>query len=74
MAPAGTVTVSDVVVAAEAVAFTPPKKTVLLDAVELKLVPVIVTVSPTLPEVGVKEVMVGTSDLNKVRGARSKQK
>ena len=41
------------------VAVMPLNITVLLAGVALKLVPVIVTVVPMIPEVGVKEVMVG---------------
>jgi hypothetical protein len=46
-------------VAADTLALTAPKKTILLDDVVLKLVPVIVTVDPTGPEVGVNELIVG---------------
>lgn len=59
VAVAGTVTVSDVVVAPVTVAVTPLNLTVLLAAVALKLVPVMVTDDPVAPEVGVKLDMVG---------------
>jgi hypothetical protein len=55
----GTVTVKLVAVAAVTVARVAPKNTMLLAAVLLKPVPVRVTVAPTTPLVGVKEVMVG---------------
>ena len=42
-------------------AFTAPKYTTFFAAVELKFVPVMVTVVPIGPDVGVKEVMVGGS-------------
>ena len=60
VAPAGTVTVSCVAVAAVTVALVPPKKTMLLAGVGLKFVPVMVTVVPMGPEVGVKKLIVGT--------------
>jgi hypothetical protein len=59
VAPAGTVTVSDVEVADVTTAFTAPKYTTLFATVELKFAPVMVTIVPIWPEVGVKEVMVG---------------
>lgn len=59
VAPAGTVTVNDVAVAAVTVAFAAPKYTILFAAVVLKLVPVIVTDVPIVPEAGENEVMVG---------------
>jgi hypothetical protein len=59
VAPAGTVVVMDVVVLAVAVAVVPLNLTVLLAGVALKFVPVIVTVVPVTPDVGVKEVIVG---------------
>ena len=59
MAPAGTVTVRVVEVAAETVAFIAPNQTVLLPAEGSKLLPVIVTVVPTGPERGVKELITG---------------
>lgn len=59
VAPVGTVTLKLVAVAAVTVALVAPKKTTLLTAVVLKLVPVMVTVAPTAALVGVKEVMVG---------------
>ena len=46
-------------VAAETVALVAPKNTILLAGIGSKLVPVIVTVVPMGPEVGVNEVMVG---------------
>ena len=59
VAPVGTVTVSCVAVAAVTVAAVAPKITMLLAGVVLKPVPVMVSVVPVAPEVGVKEVMVG---------------
>jgi hypothetical protein len=59
VAPTGTVTLSEVEVAAVTVAFTAPKYTMLFAAVVLKFVPVIVTVAPMGPEVGEKEEIVG---------------
>jgi hypothetical protein len=41
------------------VALVAPNITILLEGVVLKLVPLIVTGSPTGPEIGEKEVMVG---------------
>jgi hypothetical protein len=58
--PAGIVTVRDVVVAVVTIALTAPKKTILFPGVGLKLFPVIVTVLPTGPDEGVKEVIIGT--------------
>jgi hypothetical protein len=59
VAPAGTITVSVVEVAPVTVAATPLNCTVLFAGVVLKLVPVIVTVAPTAPLVGVKLDIVG---------------
>jgi hypothetical protein len=59
VAPAGTVTVSEVVLAALTTAAVPLKDTTLFAGVVLKFVPDIVTVAPTAPLVGVKEVNVG---------------
>lgn len=59
VAPLGTVTVSDVVVAADTVAVVPLNFTTFADAVVLKFVPEIVTVVPTGAMVGEKLVMVG---------------
>jgi hypothetical protein len=59
-APAGTVTVNEVVVAALTVAATPLKNvTAFAERVVLKLVPVIETAVPTGPVVGEKLVIVG---------------
>jgi hypothetical protein len=58
--PAGTATVKLVDVAAETVALTAPKYTMLFAAAVLNPVPVIVTVVPTGPLVGEKLVIVGT--------------
>jgi hypothetical protein len=63
VAPAGTVTVSEVVVPAVGVALIAPKYTALLAGVALKFVPVMVTVVPIVPEVGVKEVILGACAL-----------
>ena len=57
--PEGTVMVSCVWEAEATVALIPPMKTILLEGVELKFVPVIVTVDPTSPDEGLKEVIVG---------------
>ena len=59
VAPIGTVTVIDVAVAADTVACVPLNLMVLFAGVVLKLLPVMVTVVPTAPLVGVNEVMVG---------------
>src|SRR5471030_1654861 len=59
VAPAGTVTVKLVALAAVTVAMVAPKNTMLLVVVALKLVPVMVTDVPTGPLAGVNEVMVG---------------
>jgi hypothetical protein len=48
-----------VLVAAVTAALVAPKRTMLLAATVLKLVPEIVTVVPTGPEPGVKDVMAG---------------
>ena len=61
VAPVGTDVVMEVVVLAETTAVTPLKRTVLLVGVVLKLLPVMVTVVPMLPDVGVNDVMVGTA-------------
>lgn len=61
VAAAGTLTVMLVDVLAVTVAVVPLKLTRLLAGVALKSVPVIMTVEPMGPEIGVKEVMVGTS-------------
>lgn len=58
-APVGTVTVRDVAEEAVTLATVPLNLTVLLPGVELKLVPVMVTLVPALPDKGVNEVMVG---------------
>ena len=58
MAPLGTVTVKLVEVAALTVALVAPKYTARLEVLVGKLVPVMVTVAPTLPLVGLNEVMV----------------
>ena len=59
VAPWGTATVSEVVVATVTLALTAPKKTMLLEGVLLKFVPVIVTVVPTAPVAGAKELRSG---------------
>jgi hypothetical protein len=56
----GTVVVMLVAVLAVATAVVPLNLTILFAGVVLKLVPVIVTVVPITPEVGVNEVMLGT--------------
>jgi hypothetical protein len=60
LTPEGTVTVSCVVVAAVTVAVAPLKVTVLFVVTALKFSPVMVTVSPATPLVGVKLVTDGT--------------
>jgi hypothetical protein len=55
VAPVGTVTVKLVAVAAVTVARVAPKNTMLLAGVVLKPVPVMVTVAPTAPLVGVRK-------------------
>ena len=60
VAPAGTVVVMDVAVLDVDVASVPLNRTVLLPGVALKFVPVMVTVVPIGPVVGVKKVMVGS--------------
>jgi hypothetical protein len=59
VAPNGTVVVKVVVVAALTTATVPLKETTLLAGVVLKFVPVIITVAPTAPLVGLNEVNVG---------------
>ncbi len=66
VAPAGTNTVSVVEVAPVTVATTPLNRTVLFANVVLKLVPVMVTVAPTAPLVGVKPDMVGVPGTVKI--------
>jgi hypothetical protein len=60
-APAGTVTVNEVVVAAVTVAVVLLNLTMLFVAVVLKLVPVMVTLVPAIPCSGEKLLMVGIS-------------
>ena len=62
VAPTGTVTVNEVVVAAVTLALTAPKYTILFSGIELKLVPEIVTVDPTVPDLGANEVIVGCAN------------
>jgi hypothetical protein len=59
-APVGAVTVSEVELAEVTTAFTAPKYTMLSAGVVLKLEPLIVTLEPTLPEVGLNEEIVTT--------------
>src|SRR5215469_13264335 len=59
VAPAGTVTAMLVLPQVVAVAAVPLKVTVLLPCVAPKFVPVIVTGVPTVPEVGLKVLIVG---------------
>jgi hypothetical protein len=63
----GTVTVNEVDVAEETMAFTAPKYTVLLAATGLKLLPEITTAVPAGPESGATEVMVGLTGAIKVK-------
>jgi hypothetical protein len=58
--PVGTVVVIDVAVDVVTVAAVLLNFTVLLAGVVLKFVPVMVTVSPTAPDEGVKLVIVGS--------------
>ena len=57
MAPPGTVAVTLVAVADVTVAWVAPKNTMLLAAVVLKPLPVSVTTSPGLADVGLKDVV-----------------
>jgi hypothetical protein len=59
LAPAGTVTVNCVVVAAETAAVVPLNLTTLLAGVLLKLVPTMLTVVPAGPLLGLKLEIVG---------------
>jgi hypothetical protein len=59
VAPAGTVTVTLVAVAAVTVARVAPKNTILSVVVVLKLVPVRITASPGFAKAGENEAMVG---------------
>ena len=59
MLPCGAVTVKEVVVDAVTVALVDPKNTMLLDAVVLKLFPLIVMVVPAVAEAGENEVITG---------------
>lgn len=58
--PVGTATVREVIDAAVTADVTAPKYTMLLAAIALKFVPVIMTDVPTGPEIGLKELIVGT--------------
>ena len=64
VAPAGTVVVMDVVVLAVTTAVVPLNVTVLFAGVVLKLVPLMITDTPTGPEVGSKPEMVGVGRLS----------
>jgi len=57
--PGGTIRVSRVEVAEVTAAAVAPKYTILSEGSALKLVPVIITVVPTAPEAGIKELIVG---------------
>src|SRR5512141_2699291 len=59
VAPTGTVTMSDVDAAELTDAFTAPKYTIFLEAVILKFVPLMVTLVPIGPLMGVKEMIEG---------------
>src|SRR5438128_10383182 len=59
LAPLGTVATIEVALQLVAVALVPPKATVLAPWVEPKLVPVIVTDTPTAPDVGDRLLMLG---------------
>ncbi len=71
VAPDGTVVVIDVAVDPVTVAVVELNFTVLLDVDVEKLVPVMITVVPTLPEEGEKEVIVGERPVTLVVGTRS---
>jgi hypothetical protein len=73
VAPAGTVTVRLVLVAALTAARVAPKNTTLLVVVVLKLVPVMVTEAPTTPVNGVNDVMVGTCACNDLIAKKLRQ-
>jgi hypothetical protein len=60
--PSGTVTVSDSALAVWFVACTDPKKTILFEAISLKLVPVIMTLAPALVALGLNPVITGGPD------------
>ena len=64
MAPIGTVTVSELVLATITVALVAPKNTILFAAKGSKSVPLIVTVVPTGPKVGANDVIVGAPGQN----------
>ena len=68
VAPDGTVVVMPVAVLAVTVVSVPLNLTVLAEGVVLKLVPVMITVVPTNPEVGVKPVIVGVVAVLTVNG------
>ena len=59
VAPVGTEVVIEVAVLAVTTAVVPLNWSVLLAGVVLKFVPIMLTVVPTKPDVGVKEVIVG---------------
>ena len=67
-APTGTVTIIEVAETELICAFTAPKKTMLFDNVVLKFEPLIVTIDPIGPIVGVKEVIVGGGFLEPFAG------
>jgi len=64
--PVGTEVVMLVVVAADTTAETPLKVTELFEGVELKFVPVMITVAPIAPDIGEKPVMVGVGNTLKL--------
>ena len=70
--PTGTITVSEVAVAAETVAIVAPKNTILFAGVVLKFVPLIITVVPMGPDKGAKEVTEGVCafELKKAKNNR----
>jgi hypothetical protein len=59
VAPTGTPTESEVLLAAKTLALVAPKKTILFDGVGLKLTPLITIALPTPPLMGEKDEMVG---------------
>ena len=63
LAPAGTITVKLLTLAAVTIAFVAPKITILLVVIALKLLPVIVTEIPIGPFAGPNEFIIGCADI-----------
>jgi len=70
----GTVTVSEVELASVTAVFVAPKYTMFSEGVELKLLPVIITVVPIGPEIGAKEVMDGCPETDMLPNSISSRK